>query len=99
MLLSEGVISAVRKEMRKFAEGIRIENEEISEIIEHEVLKREIVEGEEAQEAQKKLKKHLKKTIKTKPKVIKKPVEPKVEDESLTVTERLLKESENNNNN
>ena len=97
MLLCESVISAVKREMRKFADGIRIESDEISEIIEHEVLKREIVEGDEAEDAQKRLKKHLKKSTKPKRNVVEKQVEKNEESkvEALSVTERLLQESAN----
>lgn len=47
-ILSEPVLSIIRKELRKFSEGLKVENEEIEKIIRTEVLKREIIDGEEA---------------------------------------------------
>ena len=48
ILLSDPVISVVRRELRKLANGIRIENEEIVSLIKDGVLRRDLVEGEEA---------------------------------------------------
>lgn len=48
LILSEPVLSVVRRELKKIADGIKIETEEIEAIVRKEVLKREIVEGEQA---------------------------------------------------
>ncbi len=65
-LLSEPVINIVRKELRKFAEGLKVDNEEIEKIIRQEVLKREILEGDEAIKTQAKIRRFYKKQLKTK---------------------------------
>lgn len=48
ILLSEPVVAAVRRELRKLADGIRIEDEEIVSLIRDGVLRRDLVEGDEA---------------------------------------------------
>ncbi len=61
LILTESVISNIRKELRKFVGDIKIEAEEISEIIKNEIIKREIIVGDEASVVQDKLKKYFKK--------------------------------------
>ncbi len=50
-ILSEPVITLVRRELRRFSEGARIEAEDIEQILQTEVLKRDLLEGEEADAA------------------------------------------------
>ncbi len=85
LLLSEPVVNIVRKELRKLAEGVKIEPNEILDIIQRGVLKRDIFDGEEAKEAQSRLKKFFKKNtrkkVKTKTKTIsQKSSEPVMQD-------------------
>ncbi|WP_428052669.1 type I restriction enzyme HsdR N-terminal domain-containing protein [Candidatus Avelusimicrobium faecicola] len=65
-ILSEPVINVIRKELRKFAEGLKVDNEEIEKIIRQEVLKREILEGEDASKTQAKIRRFYKKQLKEK---------------------------------
>lgn len=51
LLTGEEVAGAVKRELRKIAPGLKIENTEIQEIIKNEVLKREVIEGEPAAKA------------------------------------------------
>jgi len=55
MLLSDPVIDVVRRELRKVSPGVRFESDEIREAITHEVLKREVLEGDKAAEARRKI--------------------------------------------
>jgi predicted type IV restriction endonuclease len=48
ILLSDQIVSTVRRELRKLADGIRIEDDEIIALIRDGVLRRDLVEGEEA---------------------------------------------------
>lgn len=57
LLMSEPVVSVVRKELRRLADGIKVENTEIEELIRLEVLKREVIEGDAAAKAKALLKK------------------------------------------
>lgn len=63
-ILSEPVINVIRREVRKFADGLKVEPEEIEKIIRQEVLKREILEGEDACKTQAKIKRFYKKQLK-----------------------------------
>jgi len=57
ILLSEECVSSVRKQLKRLCPEIKATNEEIHDIINIEILKREIVEGENYDEAKKKLQK------------------------------------------
>jgi Type I restriction enzyme R protein N terminus (HSDR_N) len=57
LLLSDPVLDTLRRELRRLQPDIRISNEELSEELEREVLKREVVEGPKAGEARKTLQK------------------------------------------
>ena len=92
LIVSEPVISVIRRELRRIADGMKIDLGEIESIIRAQVLKREIVEGEEAEAAQSRLDKFYRKgaTVRRK-KTEKAATELSAEYES--VTERLLRES------
>jgi hypothetical protein len=97
LLLSEPIVSVIRRELRKLAEGTKVDSEEIEEIIRTEVLKREIVDSDDAQAAQKKVSKFYKqkptkKTSSRKPETPK--PAPKENVPELSVTERLLAEAD-----
>ena len=53
ILLSEGIISTVKRELRKLSPDIRVSDEQILNVIQQEVLKREVIEGEKVEEAKK----------------------------------------------
>lgn len=65
-ILSEPVINLIRKELKKFADGLKVDNEEIEQIIRQEVLKREILEGDDAAKTQAKIRRFYKKQTKEK---------------------------------
>lgn len=95
IILAEPVMSAVRRELKKLADGIKISVEEVEEIVRTEVLKREIVEGEEADAARERVRKFYRKgtssgRAKKKP-TQQPPVAPSAPEES--VTDRLLREA------
>ena len=68
VLLTEPVISVIRRELRKIKDGLKVSNEEIEELVSNEVLKRDLIESEAAKEAQKNIQKLLKKRLRSKPK-------------------------------
>lgn len=95
LLLSEGVVSLVRRELKKLAEGVRIESEEIYDLIRKDVLKRDIIEGEDAENAQRKLKKLFRKSIRQKNKKTQKNKSENEENanKNISVSDQLLKEA------
>jgi predicted type IV restriction endonuclease len=61
LIQSEPVLNVIRRELRKYSEGLKIEIDEVEEIVKLDVLKRELVEGEEAEAAHKKVDQFYKK--------------------------------------
>jgi hypothetical protein len=55
MLLSDPVLEVIRRELRRMSPDVRIEVEEIKSVLTTDVIKREVLEGEKAEEARKKL--------------------------------------------
>ena len=63
---SDPVISVIRRELRRIADGVKVTEEEIQTILYAEVLKRDIVQGEHAEEAGTRVKKAQKKQARKK---------------------------------
>lgn len=93
LILCEPVLSLIRKELKRMADGVRVDADEIKEILSKEVLKREVVEGDEAEAAKARVVKFYKKSAAPR----KKPAEKTTTDEPMTasesVSERLLREA------
>ena len=53
IILTEPVISAIRKELKKLKPGIKVDAEEIKRLVEHGVIKRELLESDAGKEANK----------------------------------------------
>ena len=66
MLLQEPVIEVLRRELRRVSPGVRIEPAELLGVLANEVIKRDVLEGEKAEEAVKTIKKASNKTLRTK---------------------------------
>src|SRR5690606_21529555 len=59
IVCSDPVISVVRRELRRLFPDIKVGNENLLALMEHEVIKREAVEGDKAKEAATRIKKAL----------------------------------------
>ncbi|MBW3565441.1 MAG: type I restriction enzyme HsdR N-terminal domain-containing protein [Acidobacteria bacterium] len=57
IVLSEPVLSVIRRELRRSSPGVRIETAEIRDMLAQDVLKREVLEGDKSAEAKKAVKK------------------------------------------
>jgi len=55
MLLSDPILQVLRRELRRLSPDVRIETDEIASVLTTEILKREVVEDERADEARKKI--------------------------------------------
>lgn len=84
LLYSESVLSTIKKELRNIYPDIKVSTEEIQKVLYSGVIKREINEGEESEEAKKKIARSLKKKEKEK---IEKPVEISTTAETVISTE------------
>lgn len=97
LIIADPVISVVRRELRKLADGLKVDAIEVERIIRTEVLKREIIEGDDAESASKRVAKFYRKSAtpppqkSTTPKPTKTTSIPEPEE---SVTDRLLREAE-----
>lgn len=55
MILSDTLIDVIKRELKKLSPGVKFDNEEIREALAHEVIKREVLEGDKATDAKKKI--------------------------------------------
>jgi hypothetical protein len=56
VILSEPLLSSVRRELRRFFPELKIENQHILHILNNEILKREVLDGERVKDAQQRIK-------------------------------------------
>lgn len=55
IVLSDPVLEVIRRELRKMSPDVKIDTEQIKEVVLQEIFKRDIVEGEKAEEARRKI--------------------------------------------
>ncbi len=55
IVLADSVLDVIRRELRRVSPDVRIDNEQIRAVLVNEVLKREVMEGEKAEDARKKI--------------------------------------------
>lgn len=95
LIVADPVTSVIRRELRKLADGMQVDIDEVCELLRKQVLKREVVEGDDADAAAKRIGKFYRKS--SAPKKSKKSVEvEKTESASVveeSISERLLRES------
>lgn len=68
LLLSEPVLEVLRRELKRVSPDVRIKTEEISFVLVNEVIKRDVTEGDKADEARKKAAKAVGRALKAKEK-------------------------------
>lgn len=65
MVISDTVLEVVRRELRRVSPDVRIDIEQIRTVLVNEVLKREVMEGDKADEARKKINRSANKSLRT----------------------------------
>lgn len=90
IMLTEPILDTIKKELKKISPGIKIESNEIKNVLQVEVLKREVLSGEKADEARKKINRALSNYQKN---ISKKDVSKK--DSRIEESENILNVSEN----
>ena len=63
MILTDPVLDVVRRELRRISPDVRIDTDQIRVVLTNEVIKREVMEGEKAEEAKKKIAKTAAKAL------------------------------------
>lgn len=66
MLQTDPVLSVIRRELRRMSPDVRIDSDEIKDVLVNEVLKREVLEGDKADEARKKVARSATKALRAK---------------------------------
>jgi hypothetical protein len=66
MILSDPVLEVIRRELRRVTPDVRIDVEEIANVLSTEVLKREVIDGDKAEEARKKIARAANKSLRAK---------------------------------
>lgn len=66
MLLTDPILEVIRRELRRVSPDVRIDIEEIKSALTSEVIKREVMEGEKAEEARKKIARVANKALRAK---------------------------------
>lgn len=61
IVLTEPILSAIRREMRRLFPELKVEQDYIADILNNDVLKREVIEGDKVKETQQKIKKAVNK--------------------------------------
>ncbi|MDQ8036761.1 MAG: type I restriction enzyme HsdR N-terminal domain-containing protein [Pedobacter sp.] len=56
VIITDPVVSAIRKELKRLFPDVKIDHEHISDILSNDVLKREVIEGDKVKETQQKIK-------------------------------------------
>lgn len=82
LILSDTITDVIRRELRKISPDVKVTSEQIRDVIFKEVLKREVIEGDKADEAKKKVNKILSKISKNK---ISKQISPETDDDKAEV--------------
>lgn len=62
--LSDPVLDVIRRELRKISPDVKIDNDQIKDVLVQEIVKREVMEGEKAEEAQRKVARMHKRPVK-----------------------------------
>lgn len=93
LILNDVLLNTIRRELRKLSEGIIIDTSDVEQIIRNEVLRRDLVEGEDAELAQARVKRFYKKSTPRAKKKQPDTTEPKPTREEISFSDQLLKES------
>lgn len=67
MILTDPVLDVVRRELRRVSPDVRIDTNQIRAVLTNEVIKREVMEGEKADDAKKKITKAVAKSLRAAP--------------------------------
>ena len=74
VVLSEPVVSCIRREVRRYFPELKIDPENISDMLTNEILKREVIDGDKVKDAQQRIKKAASKNARAQAKLAAKPV-------------------------
>jgi hypothetical protein len=85
LMLSDPVLDVLRREIRRLSPDVRVETDEIKKVLETEVLKREVLEGEKAESSRKQIAKVLGKALRASKSESTTPYHPSSEDVTIPI--------------
>jgi len=91
IVLSEPIVNSIRRDIRKLSSGIKIDVTEIEKILKNEVLKRDVIEGEDASKAISRVRRLARKTNKSSSTPKSKQTKSNKES-NISLSDQLLKE-------
>lgn len=95
LILNDAILNSIRRELRKLSEGLSVDVADVEQIVRSEVLRRDIVSGEEAGLAQARVAHFYKKqTARPKRKRQKSTATSSSADKGISFSDQLLKESD-----
>lgn len=69
LIISDSILDTIRKELKKISPDIKIEKDQIKKVLTQEIIKRDVLEGDKAQEAVKNINKAMSRIVKAKEKL------------------------------
>jgi hypothetical protein len=68
LILSDSILDSIRRELKKISPDMKIEKDQIKKVLTQEIIKRDVLEGEKAQEAVRNITRAISKLTKAKEK-------------------------------
>lgn len=99
LVLSDPIVDAIRKELKRISPDIKIEKDQIKNVLSKEIIKRDVLEGEKALEASKNISKAMNKLNKAKEKQKAEQRQVKKSDYPLSEIEAIEEEQITSNEN
>jgi len=93
IILSEPIMSEIRRDIRKLSPGLKIEIAEIEKILQNEVLKRNVMDGDKASDANRRVRRLYHRPSK-RPRIPRRKEAAASEDSKTSLSGQLLKEEE-----
>lgn len=90
LLLTESVLATMRREIKRFSPGIKVEHEDIEKLLINDIIKREVLEGDDAVKTQSKIRRFYSKLKKAKDDSSASMVEPTVNADTISQTPQEL---------
>jgi hypothetical protein len=82
MILTETILDVVKRELRRLTPGVKIENDEIEGVLRTDIIKRDVLEGDKAIDAKKKIQKAANNYIRSAPSPVKKESKEQVQSDT-----------------
>lgn len=90
LIMSDVVVGVLKRELRRLGDGIGIEDSEVLALLREGVLRRDLLEGEEAEAAMSKIARHFRQLAKKSPPAKKQDAPPPPEQPAMSLSDQIL---------